>query len=195
MPDEVFRGILLAGFVVLLPIGLYHRLRSGRSGERLDRRAEGTFILWTLRPVALSGMVGLIAWVARPSSMAWAAMPLPVPVRWVGVGLGLTAGALLVWTFRTLGPNLTDTVVTRAEHSLVTSGPYRWVRHPLYLATLLAALANGLVTANGWVLGCGLAAFALLMIRSRTEERFLRERFGDAYERWRRDTGSVFPKP
>ena len=39
---------------------------------------------------------------------------------------------LLIWTLRSLGPNLTDTVVTRQAHTLVTRGPYRWVRHPFY---------------------------------------------------------------
>ena len=44
----------------------------------------------------------------------------------------VTACGLLVWTFRCLGKNLTDTVVTRQEHTLVMQGPYRWVRHPFY---------------------------------------------------------------
>jgi len=47
-------------------------------------------------------------------------------------------GGLLIWTLRTLGANLTDTVITRKEHTLVTSGPYRWVPHPFYDAVGLA---------------------------------------------------------
>ena len=41
-------------------------------------------------------------------------------------------GSLIVWAFQSLGSNLTDTVVTRRQHTLITHGPYRWVRHPFY---------------------------------------------------------------
>ena len=58
---------------------------------------------------------------------------------------------LLFWTFHSLGKNLTDTVVTRREHSLVTHGPYRWVRHPFYVVLFLWVLSFSLLTAN-WLL-------------------------------------------
>src|SRR5262245_47366018 len=124
--DHLFRLILLAGLVIFMPIGAYHRLKA-HTGEKLDRRQEGVFILVTLRLAGVAGMASLIAYVINPRSMAWAAVSLPVWLRWMGVGLGLIAGVLLVWMFRNLGRNLTDTVVTRKEHTLVTTGPYRWV--------------------------------------------------------------------
>jgi protein-S-isoprenylcysteine O-methyltransferase Ste14 len=133
--DELFRLILLAGFVIFMPIGIYHRLKA-RTGEKLDRRQEGLFIMIAVRLVGIAGIAGLIAYLINPACMAWAAVPLPVWLRWTGVGLALIAGLLLVWMFRTLGRNLTDTVVTRQQHTLVTTGPYRWVRHPFYSASL-----------------------------------------------------------
>ena len=139
--DSIFRLILLAGFVIFMPIGIFHRLKA-RTGEKLDRRQEGLFILVTLRLVGLAGVAGLIAYFINPACMAWAGVPLPVWLRWTGVGLALIAGLLLVWMFRTLGRNLTDTVVTRKEHSLVTTGPYRWVRHPFYTSAALAVFAS-----------------------------------------------------
>jgi len=60
--------------------------------------------------------------------MAWARLPLPVWLRWFGAVLGLCGTVLLIWTFRRLGHNLTDTVVTRRDAKLVTDGPYRWLR-------------------------------------------------------------------
>jgi len=53
--DQLFRLILLAGFVILLPIGIYHRLES-RTGEKLDRRQEGWFILVALRLCGITGL-------------------------------------------------------------------------------------------------------------------------------------------
>ncbi len=191
--DQVFRVILLAGFVIFMPIGIYHRLRS-RTGEKLDRRQEGLFILVTLRLIGIAGMAGLIAYLINPACMAWAAVPLPVWLRWTGASLGLIAGLLMVWTFRSLGKNLTDTVVTRKEHTLVTTGPYRWVRHPFYSTAALLVLANSLVAANGFFFVTGGVAVLLLMIRTRKEEENLLARFGDDYRNYMQQTGRFVPR-
>src|SRR5262245_59188145 len=127
--DDLFRIVLIVGFVIVLPVAVYHRVRAHGGGEKLDRRQEG-ILLVPIRLLALAGMAGLLAFVIDPPLMAWSSVPLPVPLRWAGVGLAVAAAALLIWTFRNLGQNLTDTVVTRKEHTLVTTGPYRWVRHP-----------------------------------------------------------------
>jgi protein-S-isoprenylcysteine O-methyltransferase Ste14 len=191
--DQPFRLILLAGFILFMPIGIYHRLKA-RTGEKLDRRQEGLFILITLRLVGLVGMVGLIAYLINPACMAWAAVSLPVWLRWIGVGLALIAGLLLVWMFRTLGRNLTDTVVTRKQHSLVTTGPYRWIRHPLYTSAAMMAPANFLAAANWFFLAAGCVVFLLLAIRTRKEEQNLIARFGDDYRNYMQRTGRFLPR-
>ena len=191
--EQTFRLILLAGFVVLVPTGIWHRLRS-RTGEKLDRRQEGLLILVAMRPIGLAGMLGMIAYLINPAWMAWASVPLPVWLRWLGVGLGPFAGALFVWTFRSLGRNLTDTVVTRKEHTLVTTGPYRWVRHPFYISAALAVLANSLAAANWFLFATGCLAVLLLMIRSRKEEANLIARFGDDYRTYMQRTGRFVPR-
>jgi protein-S-isoprenylcysteine O-methyltransferase Ste14 len=113
--DGTFRMILLVGLVILVPIVAYHRVRSQLTGEKLDRSQEGLFILLTLRPLGFAMMAGLIAFIISPAAMAWSSVPLPIWMRWIGVALGVVAGVLLTWTLRTLGKNLTDTVVTRRE--------------------------------------------------------------------------------
>jgi len=192
--DQTFRIVLLVGMLVFLPIGIYHRVRSQASREKLDRRQEGLLILLTLRPLGLAMMAGLIAFIVSPASMAWSAVPLPVWLRWTGAVVGVLAGLLLAWTFRSLGANLTDTVVTRTKHTLVTSGPYRWIRHPLYTSVALATVANGLVAANWLVFVTGSLAFALLVIRCRTEEANLIARFGDEYLAYAAGTGRFLPR-
>src|SRR5205823_3429009 len=81
---------------------------------------EGLFMLFTLWSVGVVGWLGIIAYLVNPSWMAWSAVPLPDWLRWTGVGVFVVAGGLLIWTFRSLGKNLTDTVVTRREHTLGT---------------------------------------------------------------------------
>jgi protein-S-isoprenylcysteine O-methyltransferase Ste14 len=84
-------------------------------------------------------------------------------------------------------------VVTRKAHTLVTVGPYRWVRHPFYDAVALAVLANSLVAANWFLLATGALLMTMMVIRTRREEAHLLARFGDAYRSYMNRTGRFFP--
>ncbi len=193
MTDDLARVILLVGFALVVPVGIYHRLRS-RTDERLDRRQEGWLILLTLRPLGLAFMAGLVAFLIEPSWMAWASFHLPNLARWTGAVFGVIAGGLLIWTFRSLGHNLTDTVVTRRNAILVTHGPYRWVRHPFYLASAMAVIANTLITASGFLAVTGTAAFLAIVARTSIEEKRLIDRFGRDYVSYMRRTGRFLPR-
>lgn len=193
MDDSIFRMVLGAGFAAFAPVGIYHRLQA-HTGERLDRRQEGWFILATLRPLAGLRLVVLLAYLIAPSSVAWCTWPLPTWLRWIGVAIGAAAIGLLLATFRALGRNLTDTVVTRREATLVTRGPYRWVRHPFYVSFALGTLADSLAAANWMLLLTGASLVALLVIRTRREEAFLVARFGDEYRRYQERTGRFVPR-
>jgi protein-S-isoprenylcysteine O-methyltransferase Ste14 len=192
--EHTLRAALLVILLSVLPIGAYYRIKSQETRERLERRQEGLFILATLRPVAAACWVGAIAWMIDPRWMAWAAMPVPVSLRWAGVVVLIAACVLLIWTFRSLGPNLTDTVVTRRQHTLVFHGPYRWVRHPLYVSAALFMVAIALIAANWFIGTTGAIAFGLLVIRTRTEEANLIARFGNDYRLYMQRTGRFVPR-
>jgi protein-S-isoprenylcysteine O-methyltransferase Ste14 len=192
--DQSFRAVLIVVFLLVLPIGIYHRLKSQATREKLDRRQEGLFILATLRPVGIAFWLELIAWTVDPGWMAWSSVSLPASLRWTGVGLIAIACGLLVWTFRCLGKNLTDTVVTRQKHTLVIHGPYRWVRHPFYDSAALLALGVSLIAANWLFFVTGVVLFCLLIIRTRTEEENLLARFGDSYRAYMERTGRFLPR-
>ncbi|CAN5686546.1 hypothetical protein BH24ACI5_BH24ACI5_29020 [soil metagenome] len=192
--DLVFRHALLALVALVLPVLLYYRIRSQATGEPLDRRQEGLFILATLRPAAAAAYGGIIAFLIDPAWMAWSSVPLPSGLRWAGVAVCAAASALWIWTFHRLGLNLTDTVVTRRAHALVTNGPYRWVRHPFYGCVALFTSGTALLTANWFVGVTGALVVALLVVRTRTEEAHLLARFGPAYEQYINRTGRFLPK-
>ena len=192
--ENAFRAALGVGFLLVLIVTGYHRIRSWASREVLDRRQEGIFILATLRPAGMLLWLGVIAYLANPAWMRWSSVALPAWLRWAGFvvfGLGL---ALLTWTLRGLGTNLTDTVVTRRAHTLVTEGPYRWVRHPFYDAMALLIAGIALIAANWFMLLTGAAVFSLLALRSRTEEAHLLARFGESYRDYRERTGRFVPR-
>ena len=192
--ETTFRMVFAAAFVATVVITGYHRVRSWASKEKLDRREEGLFILSTLRPIGFLLWVGVFAYLINPRWMAWSSLPLPTWLRWSGVGVYLIGLGLLTWTLRELGTNLTDTVVTKREHTLVTGGPYRWVRHPFYDVMALLILAMALMAANWFIIVCGAVAFVLLAVRSRTEEANLLKRFGEPYQKYRESTGRFLPR-
>lgn len=192
--DHTFRLVLIVLVILILPIALYHRLRSQATREKLDRWQEGAFILFTLRAVGIAGWLAVIAYLINPSWMTWSSMPLPDWLRWTGVAVLVLAGGLMIWAMRSLGKNLTDTVVTRKEHTLVTNGPYRWVRHPFYDAAALGIVANSLIAANWFLLATGALVMLLLILRTRIEEEKLLARFGDSYREYMTRTGRFLPR-
>ena len=79
------------------------------------------------------------------------------------------------------------------RHTLVTHGPYRWVRHPFYGSAALLVVASSLVVSNWFLLLTGGLVLVLLVVRTRTEEEKLLARFGDAYRRYTERTGRFLP--
>jgi protein-S-isoprenylcysteine O-methyltransferase Ste14 len=192
--DSLFRIVMLFEFIIVIPIAAFYRIRSQLTKEKLDRRQEGLFLLIGIRVLAFLHMVGIVAFLIAPSNMYWSSLPLTLWLRWLGVAIASVAMFLWIWTFHHLGKNLTDTVVTRKNHTLITSGPYRWVRHPFYIAFLLLTLANTLTTANWFIFITGCLTFLLIFLRTRKEEANLILRFGDEYRTYMHRTGRFFPK-
>lgn len=119
------------------------------------------------------------------------------PVPWVmDLGVALTAAGLLfaIWARLYLGQNWSGLVSVKVEHELVRTGPYRFVRHPIYSGIILALLGTSLCRRNLW----GFAGVALvwlgLWIKSRLEERFMVQTFGSKYEDYRQTTGALIPR-
>ena len=195
MPSETpFRIAVVIVMVLTLAITLYHRLRAAASGEKISRKDEGFLFATVLRLSGLCLMVATIAYVAFPSSVQWASFPLPTWIRWLGIVTGITCSALMYWTLSSLGKNLTDTVVTRAEATLITDGPYRWVRHPFYVTTALL-MASVTVLAANWPIGAGsVLVLGLLAVRTPKEERMLIEKFGQQYQDYMKNTGRFIPR-
>ena len=191
--EDTFRIALLVVFVSTFAITAFHRIRARAAGGSVSSREEGLVLLAMRAVFGLSLWVAIITYLVSPGSMSWSALPVADWVRWVGVGLGLLACGFLFWTLHHLGTNLTDTVVTRAEATLITGGPYRWVRHPVYVTVLLVLVSASLITAN-WFIGLlsgGLGAFFVL--RAPLEEEKLSERFGDDYRAYVERTGRFWP--
>lgn len=192
--EHNFRLVLVVILAGIVPIGAYHRIRAASTGERISHAAEGWAMFAAIRLSGLAMGLATAAYVLDPEWMRWSSLPLPVPLRWAGAGIDLAVIPLFFWTLHTLGQNLTDTVVTRVNHTLVTSGPYRFVRHPFYVSALLLIIGTTLLTTNAVVGLAGMSTFCLLALRCRCEEAMLIERFGEDYRDYMARTGRFFPR-
>jgi len=129
-----------------------------------------------------------------PSVLAWASVPLFPWVRWLGLALALGALGLFVWVHRHLGRNFSVNLRISGDQALVTTGPYRWVRHPMYTAFTVLHLAAFLMTAN-WFIGVTWMGGLLLILalRVKREEAMMLAHFGEEYGLYMRRTGRLLP--
>ena len=100
----------------------------------------------------------VIAWAAMflmlspKASHGWLGTDLFPPDSWVGpIGIALCAGgfALTFWARYTLGANWSGNVTIKVGHQLIRSGPYRWVRHPIYTGLMVAMAGTALAATSG----------------------------------------------
>ncbi len=124
----------------------------------------------------------------------FAAIGLPSAVRWLGAALAVLGIGMFVWTHSALAGNWSPFVEKPRAGSLVTSGPYRWVRHPMYTSFFIYNTGMLLLTSN-WIAGVPpLLAFAWMYAqRVGREERLMLESFGDEYAAYAEKTGRVLP--
>jgi protein-S-isoprenylcysteine O-methyltransferase Ste14 len=193
--DDMFRvllALLIGGFVAHR--GYYSRKLAPPPGATVVERKESAAEK-VLGLLALSALLSTAAYCLRPARMAWAGLPLPRPVRWLGVGTAAAGFALLQRSQQTLARNWSDTPRIMADQKLVTEGPYRHVRHPIYAAFLLILGSPLLLSANWFVGGTWLAMTALdVALRMRDEEAMMLARFGEPYRAYMERTGRLLPR-
>jgi protein-S-isoprenylcysteine O-methyltransferase Ste14 len=113
---------------------------------------------------------------------------------WLGAALVIGGTSFRLWAIRTLGRFFTRSVRVSSDQTVVVDGPYRWVRHPSYTGSMLAAAGVGLALGNAVSLACLLAAIlAGFGYRIRVEEDALVETLGEPYRAYRARTKRLVP--
>jgi protein-S-isoprenylcysteine O-methyltransferase Ste14 len=190
----MFRWFALVVVLATLGISAGRRWQARRAGGAIRRGEEPPGLIAGRLLVALPLFGGMVAYLANPDWMGWASLTLPVWARWTGVALGLLVVPSSYWVLTALGTNVSETVLTKRQHRLVTTGPYRWVRHPLYTVGIALFLAIALMAANWFILLWSVVALvAVRLVVIPREEAQLVARFGDDYRRYRSGTGSLLP--
>jgi protein-S-isoprenylcysteine O-methyltransferase Ste14 len=183
--------------VVLLVI--YRRLRHGHSAgviprQRFERR------LWRLIVPVFLGWVNL-PWLALNVQIPGLALPawttqlsVVFTVRAAAAGVALLCYLLSLVCWLRLGRNWTMAVVPKQESQLVTAGPYRWVRHPIYSLSILLMLMSALVLPTVPMVLLAALHIYVMTRKARHEEGHLRERFGPEYAHYCDQVGRFCPR-
>ncbi len=196
METETIFRILLPALVIVFALhrGYYVKNHSKPEDATLKKREEGT----VSKIAGLLGVIGFLSIVAYPLNPRWLAFAdllFPVWIRWAGVGIALAGFALLQWAQVILGKSWSDTPRMMKEQILITSGPYRMIRHPIYTAFLLI-LGSTLFISSNWLIGLCWIGMTALETASRVqfEEALMVEFFGDQYREYMKKTGRLLPK-
>lgn len=189
--DAAFLGQLLG----LAALRSWFTWTQRGSRRRRPARGDPERVRWALMMLTGSAAVGGAAafFLARDATRPFD-LALPEPLRWAGAALGAMALALFAWTHHALGANWSARLLVREGAALVTTGPYRWVRHPMYTSVVLLSAAllltsSNLAAAGGWPVFA-----AVVLTRIGAEERLMREAFGETYRAYAARTGRLFPR-
>lgn len=195
LSDFSIRVIFAVLFISIFSVGFSFRIKAHRQNDKFERmKHEGATTFLILR------LCGAVLWLSAlffPIVPEWF-----TPVRFtstpliqiIGIFLALLAVPMGISVFTNIGKNITDTVETRKGHQLVTTGIYRFIRHPLYTTGLLFFTGLGLLSSNWLFLLLSLVVAITLYLRTFTEEQKLIEEFGEQYNQYITTTGKFFPK-
>ena len=119
---------------------------------------------------------------------------LPEWSGWIGTAV-FAGSVLMLWrSHADLGRNWSATLKILGQHSLITTGVYRYIRHPMYTAHLLWAIAQGLLLSN-WLAGWAFLVLSvpLYIVRIPKEEQMMLDHFGEEYRAYQSQTGRLIP--
>lgn len=196
METETIFRIILPLLILSFAIhrGYYVRNFSKPEDATLKKREEG-IVSRIAGLLGVAGFLSIIVFVINPDWLAFTRLSFPAWLRWTGVGIALAGFALLQWAQVTLGKSWSDTPRMLKEQTLISAGPYRTIRHPIYTAFLLI-LGSTLFISSNWLIGLSWTGMTILEIISRIqfEESLMIEYFGDQYRDYMKKTGRLLPK-
>ena len=119
---------------------------------------------------------------------------VPMALFLAGLGVSVAGLVMALWAQIVLGRNWVPGVGLYRNHKLVTSGPYRKIRHPLYTGMAMVFLGGAIMCANPVLIFAAITMFLSLLIRLPLEEAALKKRFGKRWSQYEKSTGVFLPR-
>ena len=194
--DEILHLLFSMCYLIFLFERGYFQAKAMRSsGELAKYRAKKSsmFLLIVLFLIAQLWVVGTFIFIINPNFLSWLSFPLPSSLRWIGLVLTILGFIIEFSTQLYLGKNYSTLLHIREEQSLITTGPYRFVRHPMYTALITVGIGLVFCSAN-WYFGFPFLALVLVIIfRVQNEEKVMIEKFGEDYLNYKEGTKLFIP--
>ena len=162
---------------------------STKTTQRIESIASRVF-----RTVLFLGGVALLFWTSAP--LPWLYRHLVTPSLWTfWLGTAITLAGLLfaVWARLILGANWSRSVTIKQDHELITRGPYKLIRHPIYTGMLIGFLGTALAITELRALVAFVLIFLSLWYKLRLEEKWMSAQFGQTYADYARHTAALIP--
>lgn len=183
----IFGLLALSWYVIRFP---YER-RSRRTPVARNARGSREIVLLL---ISLTGL-GILPFVYIATGFPrFAGYTFRPAQAWIGLAVAIMSLVMFRLTHKALGRNWSVSLEVRENHKLISNGVYRYLRHPMYTAFWLWAVAQALLLPN-WFAGCaGLVGFGILFFgRVGKEEALMLESFGDDYRQYMSRTRRVIP--
>ena len=192
MRIQVWNLVFLIGMIVYVSIrGVFggRTKRNEKVVSRADTRDRALVAVVFLGSIILPALYLFTPW------LGFADYRLPAFIPWCGAVVMLIALWLFWRAHVDLGLNWSITLEMRKDHELIVHGLYRRIRHPMYAAIFLFAVAQALLLQN-WLAGwAGFVTFAILyLVRTPREEKMMCEFFGESYRDYMQRTGRLWPR-
>ena len=166
---------------------------AGWLGSKPSARSQTSSSRWLQLSFELAAFYLLLYKLGLPASLRLRVLPDSPTANWGAVGLVAAGAWFAVWARLSLGTNWSARVTIKDQHELIQTGPYAFVRHPIYSGLLLMVL--GTAVEIGQVRGfLALAlAFTGWYLKSRTEDAFMEQHFGNEYARYKQHVKALIP--
>ena len=194
-PEVLFRAVIAALFVAFIAHrGYYNRRFPAQEGATLEKQPVDLFSRIAVL-LSLPAFLSTLLYVIYPAWMTWAFFSLPLWARFAGMFFAMAGFGLLQWSHTALGRNWSDQPRIMQGQRLVVSGPYQWIRHPMYTSFLLI-LGSTLLTSANWFIGILWILVTSLDAASRIhyEEAKLLNTFGNEYRSYQKRSGLLLPR-
>ena len=193
-PEIVFRILMFVSFIAMFAIRIYFQSKVLHERREIEVQ-ENKLSLVAGSIAALSTLVFGAEYIFFQGAFEFTyLLEYPDWLRWLGVIILAVGITLLGLAHYYLGKSFNSLVVSKEDHQLVTSGPYRWVRHPIYTAYIMNYVAGGLLASNLVLTFVPVIFFGLMIInRIPREEAVMRKEFGQDYINFENSTGRLLP--
>ena len=195
MNENIFRTLFILSFIAMFSIRIYFQLHARRAGGKVEIRERSPSLI-AGSFAALTAIVFGAEYIFSPRTFNFAyILVFPPLLRWTGALLLLIGIILLGTAHFHLDKSFHSFVVTREDQKMVESGPYHWIRHPIYSAYLLNYFGGGLLAGNLVLTFVPTILFGILVaLRVGPEESAMIEQFGNDYRDYIKHTGRFLPK-